>query len=122
MIDKPLDMLRHMLGLKAWVWADEPRKPPHRNYAAIGHDDPMFLRMQAEGLVERYRRCDQYDWWTCTDAGKAAAHASVEIRKRTRAARRYDRWLDISDCLGITFGEYLKSKDPDIVKHRQGST
>jgi hypothetical protein len=117
-IDDPIDMLRHMLGLKAWVWTDEPRKPPHRNYAAIGHDDPMFLRMESEGLVERFRRCEQYDWWRTTDTGRAAAFASVEQRKRSRHARRYDRWLEISDAIGMKFGEYLKSDDPDIVAHR----
>lgn len=119
-IDDQLAMLRHMLGLRSWVWADEPRKPPHRNYAAIGHDDPMFMEMAASGLVRRYRRSDDYDWWTCTDAGKAAAFASVEHRKRSAAARRYDRWRDIADCYEITFGEYITSRDPEIVAHRNG--
>lgn len=120
MIDQPNDMLRHMLGLPAFRWADEPPSVPHRDYAAIGHDDPMFLQMERDGLVSRYRRCTSYDWWQTTDAGKAAAHASVERRKRTPAKRRYDRWLSIADCLGMTFGEYLKSNDPHIVEHRRG--
>lgn len=120
MIDEPSAMLRHMLGLKSWVWTDEKRKPPHRNYAAIGHDDPMFLQMERDGLVERYRRCNLYDWWQTTDKGRAAAFASVEHRKRSRSAATYDRWNRVSDCLGLTFGEYIKSRDPEIVAHRKG--
>lgn len=116
-------MLRHMLGLKPWVWADEPRAPPNRNYAAVNPGDPLFIEMEADGLVECYQRPTadtRYDWWRTTDKGRAVAFASVEHRKRSAAQRRYDRWLSIADCLGMTFGEYLTSTDPDIVERRHG--
>lgn len=101
--------LRHMLGI------NDPRignPKPYRDCAAAAHDDPHYLALEAAGMVRRYRRCAQYDWWTTTEAGKAAAFASHRQFRWPKKKRVYSRYLSVRDCMpDLTFREFLINPD-----------
>jgi hypothetical protein len=102
--EKLLSMLRHMLGINT-PWHKDPR--PHRNYAAATPGDEMFIEMERMGLVENTGRRWEYDCYICTDAGKEAAMQSYKNIRWSKAKRKYQAFLDLSDCLDITFKEFL---------------
>ena len=106
--EKQLDMLRHMLGI------NDPAKrvpKPYRNYAAVNPDDPLFVEMDATGLVERYEaNCpgSDYHWYRCTDGGRIAAMRSFRKIQYSPAKRRYIAYLSVSDvCPDLTFRQFL---------------
>lgn len=106
-----LDMLRHMLGI------NDPSKlrEPYRDYAAAIPGDTLFVEMENLGLVKRYRKADEtteYDWYTCTEAGKKIAIESHKSILLPKSKRRYLRYLDISDCHhDLSFKEFLTSPE-----------
>ena len=106
-----LHTLRHMLGINT-PYDDRPR--PTRNYAAVEPDDPEFLALERAGWVKQVRRpwpAFQYDVYRCTDEGTAIAMASHRTIRRSAAARRYHRYLDLVDAIpDLTFGEFLQNK------------
>lgn len=114
-----LDMLRHMLGI------NDPsvgRPKPYRNYAAVTPGDPLFIELVALGAVERYRVAGQggsdYDFFCCTEAGKAAALASNRTRRWSKPRRRYDRFLDLRDVFpDMTFRDFLTA--PEFAEARR---
>ena len=107
-----LHMLRHMLGINT-PYDDEPR--PYRNYAAVSPSDPRFIELERLGLVKLARRAgadSELDFYLCTDEGRAIAMRSHRDIRHSRGARRYHRYLKMTDAFpGLTFGEYLKSKE-----------
>lgn len=112
--EKHLRTLRHMLGINC-PWMAKP--VPTRDYycAPKGHvTSAELLRL---GMVRMYR-CDTYEWYTTTDAGRAAAIASFRSIQHPKAKRRYMKWLEISDCLpDVTFREFLM--DPRFAETRR---
>jgi hypothetical protein len=103
-----LQTLRHMLGI------DDPsldRPVPYRDYYCANPDDPALHELMRLGAVRMYDTRGGYEWFTCTDAGRAAAIASHKTIQYSKATRRYMRWLDISDVRpDITFGDFLRMK------------
>lgn len=103
-------ILRHMLGI------DDPavRDPkPNRDYYCANPDDHELRELERLGLVKQYQACDtseRYEWFTTTDAGKAAAFASQARTRYPKKKRVYLKFLHISDCCpDLTFREFLTS-------------
>jgi len=101
------DILRHMLGIDK----PEEREPKaYRNYYCANHDDQALHALAELGLVKCYRRDDHYEWFTCTEAGIAAAHASHRAIRYPKRKRVYLKFLHISDVApDLTFHEFLTS-------------
>lgn len=102
-----LHMLRHMLGIN--TPADRMPKP-YRNYAACNPGDERMLDLEKVGAVERCRSVlwSEYEYWQCTENGKAAAIASHRTIRYPRSKRRYIKFLRVSDAWpGLTFREFL---------------
>lgn len=102
-----LHMLRHMLGIN--TPADREPKP-YRNYAASVASDERMLALEKAGAVERCGSVSwsEYEYWQCTEAGKAAAVASHRSIRYTRSKRRYIKFLEVSDAWpDLTFREFL---------------
>lgn len=100
-----LDILRHMLGINT-PGAKEPK--PYRNYFAANKDNEKLAELAALGAVRRYLSDEQYDWYTCTAAGLAAAIASHKTIRYSKAKRMYSKFLDCKDCFdGLTFRMFL---------------
>jgi hypothetical protein len=103
-----LRILRHMLGI------DKPEtdKPePYRNYYCANPGEVEMLELVRLGAIEQYAAQGGYEWFQCTNAGRAAAIASHKTIQYSKAKRRYMRWLDISDVRpDITFGDFLRMK------------
>lgn len=106
--EKQLDTLRHMLGINT---PNDRIPKPYRNYAAVNPGDPEFVALAALGAVELYRTPDEvsrYDYYRCTDAGRAAAMRSHRTIRHTKGSRVYSRFLNIADCFpGLTFKQFL---------------
>lgn len=107
--DADLSMLRHMLGLPAELPAHKAPKP-YRDYAAVNPGDPQFIRLEALGMVEKYKAkapdgLNHYDWFRTTEAGRIEAFRSMRRPVLTKAQRRYRKWLEI-DC-GDSFKDFL---------------
>jgi hypothetical protein len=107
-----LDTLRHMLGINT----PNDRAPnPYRNYYAANPGDTEMAALAALGMVECYlfKTSDHfpgpcYDYFRCTEAGQLAAMRSHRTIRRSRASRRYSRFLDIRDVYpDLTFSEFL---------------
>jgi len=96
-----------MLGINA----PYDRKPkPYRNYAAVNPGDGEYAELERLGAVERCGGVpwSEYDYFRCTEAGKAAAMASHKSIQCSKAKRVYHRFLDLSDCCpDLTFKEFL---------------
>lgn len=115
-----LHTLRHMLGINT---PDDRLPKPHRDYAAVTPGDPEFLALEALGAVECYRKAGgafQYDYYRCTDAGRAAAMASHRTIRRTKSQRVYSKFLDVRDAIGdLTFKEFLTQ--PEFMETRRSA-
>lgn len=108
-----LHTLRHMLGIND----PSQRIPkPYRNGAAVVPGDPEFVELERLGAVERYRAAGgsfQYDYYSCTEAGKAAAMKSHRTIRYGRSKRVYLRFLSVRDCIpDLTFRQFLT--DPEF--------
>ena len=110
--DKQLDTLRHMLGINT-PWTAKPE--PTRDYYCASPGYAEIVELERLGAVHCYRRADEhtvYDWYCCTDAGRAAAMASHKTIRYNKAKRVYGKYLDISDCLpDLTFKHFLTSAE-----------
>ncbi|MBX3659194.1 MAG: hypothetical protein KF740_12230 [Ramlibacter sp.] len=77
--------------------------------------DTEFVELEKVGAVERYRKAgggSEYDYYRCTEAGRAAAMASHRSIRLTKPQRVYAKFLDVSDALGdITFKEFLTNPE-----------
>ena len=104
-----LQTLRHMLGIDDPSLETPPR--PYRDYYCANPGDPHLHDLQRLGAVRMYDSRGGYEWFTCTDAGRAAGIASHRTIQYSKAKRRYIRWLDISDVRpDLTFGDFLRMK------------
>lgn len=104
-----LRILRHMLGM-----TDPYQRIPteYRDYYCAARGNAELQDMEANGLVHCYRRDDSYDWYTTTDAGKAAARRSFLQVRLPRPKRVYRRFLSVRDaCPDLTFREFLTNPD-----------
>lgn len=113
-----LRILRHMLGI------DDPYMPrpkPSRDYYCANPGDAKVVELERIGAVCCYRRSGEdtkYDWFQCTDAGRAAAMASHKTIRVSKAKRMYAKFLDIRDCWqGLTFQQFLT--DPEFRDSRR---
>ena len=106
--DDQLHTLRHMLGINT-PYDREPK--PYRNGAAVNPGDPEYLELARLGAVEKYRDPSpgfEYEYYRCTEAGKAAAIASHRTIRKSRSARVYACFLSMKDCdADLTFLEFL---------------
>jgi hypothetical protein len=107
--DEHLRLLRHMLGINK----PEVRSPtPYRDYYCANRGDPDLQALADLGAVRRYRQCDDYDWYTTTEAGRAAAIASHRRIRLPKRKRVYAVYLDIRDVRpDLSFREFLTSPD-----------
>jgi len=111
----PERLLLHALGL------GEYKHTPYRNHfvAGPGHlDIPELDSLVKRGLMVVGRRPgmlpDDSIVYYVTDEGRRVA---LEIHrdclpKLTRAQKRYDRWLEVSDYWNISFGDWLRKGCP----------
>lgn len=110
-----LQTLRHMLGI------DDPylRVPrPTRDYYCANPGDQHLHALQAAGAVRLYSTRDSYEWFTTTDAGRAAGIASHRTIRKSKGARLYVKYLEVSDCWpDLTFRQFLT--DPELRDTRQ---
>ena len=114
-----LHTLRHMLGINT---PNDRQPKPYRNYAAVPPGDKEFAELENLGAVSCYRRAgslgSRYDFFQCTDAGRAAAMKSHRTIRKSRPKRMYAKFLDISDCCAdLTFREFLTS--PEFAETRR---
>jgi len=99
-----LRTLRHMLGIND-PWMRVP--VPSRDYYCANPEDPKMVALDQAGAVERYSTHGSYWWYSCTDAGRAAAMASYRTIRKSKASRVYRRWLSIRDCFAdLTFRDF----------------
>lgn len=107
--DDHLKVLRHMLGIDV---VDRRAPKEYRNYYCATPGDPLLLELLDAGMVIMYRKCDQYEWFTATEAGKVAARASQQAQLKPKAARVYSRFLSVKECLpDMTFRDFLTNPD-----------
>ena len=103
-----LDTLRHMLGINT-PFDRQPK--PYRDYAAVVVGDARFAEMASLGLVECYRKSrseNEYDYFRCTETGRAAAMASHRSIRVSKAKRVYWRFLEVSDAIAdLSFRDFL---------------
>jgi hypothetical protein len=100
-----LRVLRHMLGIDK-PWEDSPK--PYRNYYCASSCDPTMSELARIGAVQLYDARSDCEWYTCTDAGRAAAIASFKTIQYSASKRRYRLFLDIRECCpDLTFREFL---------------
>lgn len=115
-----LDTLRHMLGINDPALA-APR--PYRNYAAVNPGDPHYTGMERAGLVECYHKAGEqssYDYYRCTDAGRAAAMASHKTIRLPKSKRVYIKFLGLKDVFAdLTFRDFLV--DPQFAETRRNA-
>jgi len=117
--DDQLHTLRHMLGINT----PDDRKPrPYRDYAAVNPGDPEFGELERLGAVERINKpvpswASDYEWYQCTEAGKAAAMASHRKIRKGKPQRVYSAYLSCRDCFpDLTFKEFLTDPEFDEVR------
>lgn len=103
MTPEQLDTLRHMLGINDL----NGREPiPYRDYYCANPGDPRLYELQRLGKVTIYSAHGGYEWFRCTDEGRAEAIASVP--KLSRGRRRYLEFLRVSDVRpDMTFRDFL---------------
>ena len=98
-----------MLGIND-PWMRIPK--PSRDYYCANPGDPKIAALVAAGAIRLYRVSDSYEWFCCTDAGRAAAMASHKTIRKSKSARVYSKFLEISDCLpDMTFRDFLTRQD-----------
>ena len=98
-----------MLGINE-PWDRVPK--PYRNYYCANPDDKELKELEALGVVELYSTHGRYDWYRCTDAGKAKAIRSHRTIRYAKSKRVYGKFLDISDCRpDLTFKQFLTSPE-----------
>lgn len=103
--DKQLDILRHMLGINT-PHDKQPR--PYRDYFCAGKGDEKLAELARLSAVTMYRSDATYDWYTCTEAGRAEAMASHKSIRYSKARRMYSKFLDCRDCFpDLTFKQFL---------------
>jgi len=107
---KMLHVLRHSLGI-----GEQGRGAIYRNHFVAGAgsaDHETCLHLVSLGYMHHRANWSSAltggdDLFVVSDEGKRAARATAEADpKRTRAQRRYARFLD-SDS-GLSFGEWLR--------------
>lgn len=112
-----LDTLRHMLGINT---PDDRVPKPYRNYYCANRDDPELRLLADLGAVRLYSQHGNYDWYCCTDEGRAAAMRSHRTIRRTKAQRIYSKFLDVRDCCpDVTFKQFLT--EPDFAETRRNA-
>lgn len=100
-----LRVLRHMLGIDR---PDVTKPVPYRDYYCANPGDPDLAELARLGAVRLYDTRGGYEWYTCTDEGRAAAIASHKTIRYTPAKMRYGRYLDMKDCYpDLTFRRFL---------------
>lgn len=105
-----------MLGINT-PFDKQPK--PYRDYCAAVPGDAKMAELEALGAVRCYRR-DTYHWYTTTEAGRSAAIASHRYIRRSKAARVYSAFLDVSDCIpDLTFKAFLI--DPQFAETRRNA-
>ncbi len=110
-----LRILRHMLGIDD-PYMREPR--PWRDYYCANPGDPEMRALAEAGAVMLYDTRGGYEWWRCTEAGRAAAIESHGTIQHSKASRIYRKFLEVSDCRpDLTFRQFLT--DPDFRRTRQ---
>lgn len=110
-----LDTLRHMLGINT---PDDRLPKPYRDYFCANPSDARLLELERIGAVECYSTRDNYRWYQCTDAGRAAAMASHKTIRRNKASRVYSRFLDVRDAYAdLTFKDFIT--DPQYTATRR---
>lgn len=103
--DEQLQTLRHMLGIDK---PDERAPTPYRDYYCASRGDDDMAELAHIGTVRLYRQCEHYDWYTTTEAGRAAAIASHRKIRLPKSKRIYSKYLDVADAhAGLTFREFL---------------
>lgn len=116
--EKQLDTLRHMLGINT-PWTAKPE--PTRDYYCASPGYAEIVELERIGAVICYRRADdftRYDWYCCTDSGRAAAMESHKTIRYSKAKRVYWKFLDISDSLpDLTFKQFLTN--PEFAETRR---
>ncbi len=108
-------ILRHMLGID-----DASKRNPteYRDYYCANPGDPELHELARLGLVRLYRTDASYEWFTTTDAGKAAARAAHRRSLYPKKKRVYLRFLNASDAIAdLTFHEFLTS--PEFAQARR---
>ncbi len=109
-----LRILRHMLGI------DQPhvRLPkPYRNYYCASPGDPALHALMAAGAVHIYSVSGDYEFFTCTEAGRIAAVESQRTIRLRKPKRLYRAFLDVSDSWpDLTFKQFLT--DPSLRRLR----
>lgn len=94
-----------MLGINT---PDDRTPKPYRDYYCANPGNPKLHALAALGAVELYSTRGRYEWWRCTDAGRAAAMASHKTIRHTKASRVYSKFLDCRDCFAdLTFKQFL---------------
>lgn len=115
--DEQLRILRHMLGINT---PDDARPKPYRDYYCANPGDPALHELACVGAVRMYAKRGGYEWFCCTDSGRAAAissHRTIRLRKPQRV---YLRFLDCRDAFeGLTFREFLTS--PEFAETRSAA-
>lgn len=110
-------ILRHMLGI------DDPAKKnpkPYRDYYCANPCERDLHELARLGLVTMYSAHGGYEWFTTTDAGKAAAFASQERIRYPKKKRMYLAWLHLSDVIcDLTFKQFLTA--PEFAEHRRNA-
>ena len=105
--------LRHMLGLTD----DTQRKlVSYRNHYATEKGDEHIAAMVEAGLVESVdfgaELAGGLEIYITTAKGRSIADANVRKTRRSKGARLYARFLDISDVRPrLTFREFLTSPE-----------
>ncbi len=98
-------VLMHMLGI------DDPsvaHPKEYRDYYCANPNDATLHGLVRLGLVEVYSAHGGYEWFTTTDAGKAAARAAHGRMLYPKKRRVYIAYLRVSDAIcGLTFRDFL---------------
>lgn len=112
--DEQLSTLRHMLGIDD-PWMREPK--PYRNYYCANPGDSKLHGLLGLGMVTLYSAQGGYEWFSCTDAGVAAACASHRSIRKSKAARVYDKFLSVRECCpDLTFRSFLTDHQFDEIR------
>lgn len=103
-----LRTLRHMLGIDR---PDVANPKPYRDYYCANPGDPQLTELARIGAVRLYDTRGGYEWFTCTEAGRAAGIASHKTIRYSRSKLRYSRFLDMKDCYpDLTFLQFLTDR------------
>ena len=117
--EEQLRILRHMLGI-----TDPFKRPvPYRDYYCANPGDEVLHELARLGAVKMYRRTTEaqggdYEWFTCTPEGRAAAIADHRANRPSKSKRVYSAFLEVSDCFAdLTFKQFLT--DPEFAETRR---